>query len=441
MLKIKKHAFRHGSRLSDHEIAVLKNAYGRFAKPDGRSAGTDLTNQLRQSGYWVACDCVQDDGRPPLLFPIFGGGLRREERGHGVEHADTCAFFRDSESQNRLVLSYRKADKTNGLLRVRLAPPFESGRRETLADIAYTSKNRNRPGLARLLCELLVAAELDIIKEDEGPVWDLFAQKDALRKVAARVEIGMGITLDKWLALSLAELDSLKERVARYPTDWGRTRPHGLFISTFGRIEGRLLYPERSDIPPVPVEGTLSIFGEGDAGVRAPYLVVGLVSKPMRTSSETSIVRAYAHPCVDWNRFTLVDSGLERDTLKQIIRCKNWLRRNFDISVQVTKPLFDVGPTVEETSREICLPDFIVRARGSEIANETVVVETMGYSSESYRNRKERMRELFEAVDRGSTGVRSPVIEYDPFEITSQPELDDDFWQRLRWAITQRRSV
>jgi len=103
VLKVRKQSYRHGSKLSEYEVSILKNAYGRFAQSTCPPEGDAFTQQLKLTGRWLACDCRVVDGRPPLLFPVSGGGIQREDRGYGVEHAETCAFARDADSQKELV--------------------------------------------------------------------------------------------------------------------------------------------------------------------------------------------------------------------------------------------------------------------------------------------------------------------------------------------------
>ncbi|MGM5019110.1 hypothetical protein [Tardiphaga sp. 367_B4_N1_1] len=281
---------------------------------------------------------------------------------------------------------------------------------------------------------------MDQIQMGEGPHWNRGPQLAAIRAAAARVDIADGVALDGWLALSLGELRALKERIADETRDWGRVRPHGVFISTFDRIENGWLFPGRTEIPPIEVEGTLSIFGEGDSGHRPPYLVIGLVTKDTPESRTAAIVRAYAHPCVWWSRLTLLDSGLERDSLDQILNCRKWLFDTFKISMIVTKPLFDVGPVDTDAPRKPCLPDFVIRAMGSGVEHPTIVIETMGYADDTYRERKRRLRPLFEAVDRPPGASPTPVIEHDRFRADLPGDPDRRFWNELRWTVTKLSS-
>ena len=66
-----------------------------------------------------------------------------------------------------------------------------------------------------------------------------------------------------------------------------------------------------------------------------------------------------------------------------------------------------------KNAREVCIPDFILRPQGHGIRHQLVVVETMGTDDPPYRERKRRMRPLFEQIGNGPYPV--PVIEHDRF--------------------------
>ncbi|WP_445487872.1 hypothetical protein [Rhodopseudomonas sp. RCAM05734] len=281
---------------------------------------------------------------------------------------------------------------------------------------------------------------MDKIQKHEGPTWDLAAQLAAIRAAAAKVDIADNVALDGWLALSLGELQTLKARLAVETKDWGGARPHGIFISTFNRIENGRLIPQRSDIPPIEIQGTLSIFGEIDSGDRPPYLVIGLVTKDAPESGASSIVRAYAHPCVRWDRLTLLDSGLERASLQEILNCRDWLFNKFMISMLIEKPLFDMGTEEADVSRGPCLPDFVLRASGTGVRHSTIVVETMGYADQIYRERKRKLRVAFEGIDRHPEGTPTPVIEHDRFRTEFLEDPDERLWKDIRWAVTSLRA-
>jgi hypothetical protein len=236
--------------------------------------------------------------------------------------------------------------------------------------------------------------------------------------------------LKQWLATCLPGYYRLRERLNRRIEGW--KRPYGLFIDTFDRIEDRVLYPTRVDLKPLHVTGSLTVFGEGEILRRPPYLVIGLVTRPEREAQSVDLLRAYAHPCVAWDRFTLVDSQLERETLALLISCRERLRKSHGVSFGIEKPLYDRGPPETDNGRKVCIPDFILRPKGENIRHPLIVIETMGYDDADYRERKLGMRPLFEQNGGGPHPV--PVIEHDRFAMAPK-EADAEFCKTVCRAI------
>uniref|UniRef100_A0A9E8CMG5 DUF1173 domain-containing protein n=1 Tax=Bosea sp. NBC_00436 TaxID=2969620 RepID=A0A9E8CMG5_9HYPH len=439
MLIVRKQSRGHGIEVSEAEIEILKKAYGKFSRSEDRAAGAEFTKNLSIRCVWLACGCRVVDGKRPLLFPVKNGGIQREDRGHGVDHDEYCEFYRDPTSQTNLLRSYgRELRDRDGRIRFRLASQFQRDERQRDVAVHRASTNRSRPGLARLLLELLAVAGLDRINMGEGRPWKHSAQLQAIRNAAVDIDIARGVPLSEWLALSLGEFQSLKRRIGAERADWDGARPHGIFVCTFDKIENGWLIPGKPEIPPIRIEGTLSIFGERNDAFSPPYLVIGLVTKDAPEADEAVVVRAYAHPCVEWSRLTLVDSQLERETLDEIVSCRDWISQRFGIAMTITKPLFDVGQPVEDSGpRELCLPDFVIHATGQGVHHPTTIVETMGYSDVNYRDRKKRLRPLFEEVSRRPGEKPTPIVEHDRFRTDTRVDPDRRFWLELRWAVTE----
>ena len=441
--------------LTPDEDRNLRLAFGRFADNRHRRAGEDVVSLYYEKKRCFHCDCRPDATKAPLLFLVTGTHIRREADGKGTPHDEGCEFARDHEEQKRLVLSYRRSPDDHKLNLVR---EFSKSVPQPRGTMVVTTK-RSRPTLARVLCSLLHDANLDRFFSTTPLQGNLDQQIDDLLVASESYTIFSDQPLRPWLATSLPDYYRLKERlnhrlatqrgrslnyVQRYglinlhnPSKTTRRRPYGLFIGTFDRIENKTLYPRRADKKPIPVIGDLAVFGEDKILRRPPYLVIGLLTQPSRKAASVELLNAYAHPCVAWDRLTLVDSNLERETLALLISCRDWLAQNHNITFAIQKPHFDVGPDETENAREVCIPDFILRPQGHGIRHQLVVVETMGTDDPDYRERKKRMRLLFEQIGKGPYPV--PVIEHDRFQTgkTAQ-EIDQQFCRTVCTVIANQ---
>jgi hypothetical protein len=196
----------------------------------------------------------------------------------------------------------------------------------------------------------------------------------------------------------------------------------------------------------IAVRGRISVFGERDGNgrdtpaeraARAPYLAICLVGRPAAQLPIT-VLRAYVHPCRSASNLMLVDSNLERHTLDQLMRLRKWLCDKQGIRLNIEKPLFDIAGADDPEDpaippREPCIPDFILRAKPAPAGGSaTVLVETMGYADDVYRERKVVMHELMTQVAGG------PVVLHD-FHFPGgqvQEGRDRRFWLDARWTIT-----
>jgi hypothetical protein len=419
-------------QLSLDEDIKLRNAFGRFAKIECRQAGIDVVSTHYQKHHWFHCDCRPDQERAPTLFLVSGNHIQREPHDdpNVTAHDDGCEFARDPDEQKKLVRSYTIPDNETQLSLVR---KFSEAAVETNPEprTRFVSTKAPQPALATVLRSLLRRSKLNKLYPQAPLRGEKSKQVGHLCEAAQEFTLAPGRSLNLWLATSLDELYWLKEKLNASIGDW--ERPYGLFLETFDRIENNTLYPTRPDRKPIRVEGSLHIFGEGKELRRPPYLVIGLLSQPDRHAKKVELIKAYAHPCVAWNRLMLVDSRLERETLKLLIACRDRLAPQ-GIKVSIEKPLFDAGPPETDNAREVCIPDFLLRARGPKYDQRIVVVETMGYDDAKYRERKRRMRPLFEQIGPGPHPV--PVIEHDRYlPNKTQGAIDAEFCEKVCMSL------
>jgi len=286
--------------------------------------------------------------------------------------------------------------------------------------------------------ELLHEAKLDQIFSKE-PVWggaDKRAyQNQLLTEAAQAFELYKGHNVSEWFATSIEEYKILKKRIEANQTGW--KRPHGLYIDTFSRIENKGLYLKK-DSPEafVVIKGEFTVFAEKEPDTRPPYLVICLLGYATKESKRVEILKAYAHPCMAWDRLLLVDSNNERRTLGILTDCRDKLASTHDTALTIIKPLFDMSPDDTKDATKPCLPDFILHCRGLNIKHQVIIVETMGYDTAKYLERKQRMHPIFRQIGKGSALL--PLIEHDcTKQGTLRDEADRFFRQQVMESIFQ----
>ena len=425
--------------VTPEEDGLLRQAFGRYG--GSFAARLDAIRvvaryQQHGSGMWLLCDCRPDAARPPALIPVAMTHIRRHDDARWPAHAETCDFFREPEEQLVITASFLRSRSR----------PFRLARRFTVwaqpmeGQFTACSQASRRPGLARLLAQLVTDAGLQTI----APGWrppPLVDQVKAIWAAARSVEIDAGVPLTEFFCTNLTKLGAMIARIDGAPSErFKHTRPHGILIVRVRAVGEGVLEPMAG--PPIPVLGRLAAFGESAEGpvarsrpvVRAPYLAACVLG-PATLGGPVKALSAYAHPIAADAHLMLVDSDMERRTLGQLRSLQSWLARKKNTPVSIEKPLFDIGPDTgpEVQPRPPCIPDFVVRSGAA-----TAIVETMGFADAGYRNRKVRVHAALTAAL-----AEAPVVLHDFHEPPGRAQdwRDSRFWRELRGTLTGPEAV
>lgn len=430
------------------EDRVLRQAFGRYGgSPAARAAAAPIVAHYQQAngGHWFFCDCRPGGERQPVLVPVSQTHLRRHQDERWPSHQENCDLYRDPGEQRLLTASYGPLPRGHAVRLVRrlnqvAAPPLDH-------QIEGTSYQRRRPGIGRLLVQMVTAAGLQRL-EPGKPVAPLGEQFKAIWAAAKAVSLDTDVALPDFLCTSPGRLGELVERLERAPaTRFAHTRPHGVLIARIASVERGFLHPVVGE--PIPVAGRLGVFGatadEGresraERAARAPYLAACVIARA-KGSGPFEVLSAYAHPCASDDHLMLVDSNLERQTLAQLVSLQRWLLNRQEVGVTIEKPMADIGLAGDGAAdpRPPIIPDFVVRlvnrATGKE--GRAAVVETMGFASDAYRARKARVHPFMSAALEGA-----PVVEHDFYRPGdwSQKDRNETFWQDVRRAVTGHRA-
>jgi hypothetical protein len=422
--------------LSKEDDSVIRRAFGGAPEMACRVEGERLVSLHRKSDHWFLCDCRPDAERSPTLFLSDAGHIQREEKGRGTEHDESCPFFRNDTRQKKFVQRYKR--RSSDKRKFRLVIKFKNDD-DKIPSTSTVTKHSDRPALAQVLFEVLQEAGLNNIPVEEpfcGGKPALEQTRQRIKEAAKSFYLTDGQRVVDWLATSVGEYKDLKKRLEAARQKW--SRPHGLFIEVFYKIENNGLFLKDAEHPFATITGKLSVFGEKEAKSRPPYLVIGLLAQPYKDADHVELIRAYAHPCVAWDRWLPVDSNHERDTLDILVDCRNWLvddKRK--LPVTINKPLFDIGPDIGDIPREICKPDFVLNIHSEAALNPVIVIETMGYDTDNYRKRKERMFLLFSQIG-NRTDV--PIIEHDfCLKGVNDEDRDRQFFKKVAAIALKKR--
>ncbi|MGH8159356.1 MAG: hypothetical protein ACREPQ_14645 [Rhodanobacter sp.] len=348
----------------------------------------NLLNDLAAQRAWLLCSCVGEDlASLPVMYPRrTQANTRALVRNYDrAAHSDKCPFHR--LRSERVAPAEKVATPPYagacGILRV--VAPADAAQVEHSA-VGGRQRNSSVPLLGRILYSFLEEARLNVIPP-EGPA-PIQGQYQALREVLERRSWDDDKTLSvgKFAITSLDNSDWLIERLTRSPRWPHPLAPQGFLLGNASEVDGQVIRTTRGS--EIEVKGKVALPGEDSCG---PYLALLLYGRAAG-AAKIEPATAFVTPIYRGNMLLPVDSDLERRTLAILLRQQSWLNLQKNLKVTITKPLSDIP--VSHAAAKAVRPDFLVTLPG----RGTVVVETMGYSTEEYLERKARLHPAMESI-------------------------------------------
>ncbi|MDT3534349.1 hypothetical protein [Cronobacter sakazakii] len=396
--------------------------------------------EMHNEGLWLQCDCRKDsqDINPPELtavndpdVPIHLRNINRE-----TDHADSCPLKGQhteggeerTASGARKKASLRRIDYSS-LLRK------EARRKQPVGMPDDKDEDSRRPrraavsSLARLLFTLIEDAGFNELSLPVSLDKSYPGAAERIRQLQAVLDtttVSRGHMLSE--VVSLKPWKSPEEIMATLDkATWleGRERRFWMIFTT-DRVseegaefvlEGKgkdgddlrfLFRPTRR----------LKINGEAGEGRRGYYWVIVRFERN-EVSGLVECRDGYAHAIYSRNWPVPVDSELEKATLKGINECAVWLRDKYpSINLALQKPVHELEiPDPISAEKGFVIPDFIVKVTETGKPDHTLVIETMGYHTEDYIERKKKMHRMMKEIGKVVTDPHKwPEPAAKPFE-------------------------
>ncbi|MEB8610299.1 hypothetical protein [Cronobacter sakazakii] len=411
--------------LTDKEATAVGNVYR--SRMTSTLPDIDLADkvfwEMHNEGLWLQCDCRagHQNVNPPELtavndpdIPIHLRNINRE-----TDHADNCPLKGQhteggeerTASGARKKASLRRIDYSS-LLRK------EANRKQPAGTPDDNDEETRRPrraavsSLARLLFTLIEDAgfnELSLPVNLDKSYPGAAERIRQLQAVLDKTTVSRGHKLSE--VVSLRPWKSPEEIMATLDkAEWleGRERRFWMIFTTDrvteegaefvlegkGKDGNDLCFPFR------PTR-RLKINGEAGEGRRGHYWVIVRFERN-EVSGLVECRDGYAHAIYSRNWPVPVDSELEKATLKGINECAVWLRDKYpSINLALQKPVHEqqiTDPLSDE--KGYVIPDFIVKVSENGNHAHTLVIETMGYTTEEYIERKKKMHRMMNEIGR-----------------------------------------
>lgn len=376
----------------------------------------NLVHNAKKDEQWIACDCLGDGNKPPLLSPAYlslAGTfyLRRLTNEHRPEHHEDCPFFREQtpfrlREKNSEVTPHKLLDGYFAILKPEImklaqapddAEPDDRARREAV------------PRLAKLLWTIMDRAQLNQSYSDLNAEHNLSGAAslyERLRQVGRDIEMAPGIFLKHHLHVNIGGGEADLNRIYADLRSSEKIWPEGHAAQSFAIVAAKavkghivtLVNGEKVEIKNRVIKPT--IYGTSTA---PPFLVIILFGQ-YSPKIGMAPIRAYAQSVIGEADFVPVDSDFERQTALSLRWFKDKLSHQH-VQLDFQKPVFDI-----KTKSGLCRPDFIVTYINSKTGTRRkFILETMGFDTEEYLDSKARTIERMKLIAPVHTVTKSQL--------------------------------
>jgi len=341
---------------------------GQGSEADHR-ASVSLVVTARENGKWLACDCLGEDGTPPLLSPAYLSSqetyyLRRLTS--RPQHRRDCPFFlpqAPDRIREKADGAHFEIDYPRELFNAHKDAPEKLATKPDEAEPDDRRRGVTIPRLGKLLWMLLEAAGTNVIAAlpaEGGPSFGIAKELARLREAARRFEIAPGIPLASHLYTNAIDYERtrLHARLREAAKDW----PIGYAPQAFLLLEASAVHSNTltTGLGDVAIRNRIQQAGvgasAGDGQANGPYLALAVVGEHSKREGYLAL-RAYAQPIFKGNQFVPVERTAER-RLFELLTQFQYLMRARHIAIAIKKPLFDIL-----TDKGLVRPEAIIAFR------------------------------------------------------------------------------
>lgn len=401
--------FERKLNLAEREALLHVFSSGRKPAQADLRIANKILEEMDRHELWIKCDCVEHEqhSEGPFNCEVNVAKLRHVKTTR--QHDKRCPLFRlkkEKDADNTAV-----EGKTSPLNPVGGNDWLPDRRKETKISTVegpvVPRKHRRKtlkpiPALGRKLLTLIQAAglnQLELVPKFQSP--GITGAIGRVRKVLEEHAMSNGTPLTKfcccapWMAL-----DQISAMLSQLEAAQEKDKEPCIYIVGIAKDANReeVTFTIKGNNYTHRPEGKVSINGESsyNAGSRAPYWAI----LEYRRGRDGNVYchEGYAHAAYTPDNPVPVDSNKERDTLKVIINASGYAGRqpNHPEVISLSKPLF-TSKSIRNGVEQVIHPDFILNVVPiRENTVTTFIIETMGYDSEEYIERKQSMHSWME---------------------------------------------
>ena len=403
--------------------AALVRWYTGVGSDADHRASIAVIVKARTHHQWIACDCLNGEGAPPLMSPSFLSEaetyyLRRltSQLQRRPEHHTDCPFYRPQAPQRlreKASAAPREIGAPDGYFSAHRLAPETLAQMPDDADCDDRSRGVAIPKLARLLWQLMDLGQLNVmdpLPPDRGSPHSLSDEFRKLRKASEQFEVAPGIPLARhfYTHIDPFEREQVFARLRKEGRNWPAGYAPQAFLALYAvDISGtRIRLAQDRELE---LQTRVQHIGVHNHGIGGPYVVLVLVGE-VNPREGYQALRGYAQPIHSPNLFMPVQSATERRTVDALARLQFRLRRRM-IALTARKPLFDpisrIGPL---------RPDFLVNLldrRTGELIEMALTVSSFTDPDHLAMKAQQhhQLAELGEAIAFDDEGLRAGALD------------------------------
>lgn len=396
---------------------AIRNVFG-----DGRSASKReeriskiIISMMDRRNLYLECDCLAGGSRQPLNCEVEKTFIRRVKS--SPEHDTQCPLYHLRKSETEQKKDAEGAGGAGGaispLVPVDIDDIFsrkvKPGKAGSGAPERHGRRRRTAlkpvPALGRLLFTLLEGAGLTSMRllpdaTSPGLTTSLRELSSYIKTLTFRNGVTASQVITTHTALTYIQQNQMMEYLESDNVKWEEEKEREFFLIGYSEKleEQKVTFRSKGkDLPPFVTAKLIKTFGESvkNIGAKAPYWVI----LRFRRGDDGKVYcdEGYAHCAYKKHNPVPVDSEKERETLRTMESAAQYFVSQSTPKgktlpvVNVKKPLFTVTVDAEDGNPMEVHPDFLVEilpARSHRYV--TLVIETMGYDSLDYLERKQR---------------------------------------------------
>ncbi|MDD7998253.1 hypothetical protein [Kosakonia radicincitans] len=405
MEMVRKNAPRglHVRYLTSEERRAVINVFGggKQGTAQDKKIAADILLEMDRRELLIACDCISGDSRPynSEVEKTFIRHLKTSAR-----HDKGCPLYHVKKPGKNPAVD----DDRNGHIAplvpagpddlfTRKTSPGQMGSGNAEDGRRHRKKLKPVPALGRVMMTILESAGINktrILPVTPPP--GLTASLQAITHFLDTWLFSNGLPASQLITTKPWQTDRDRKHILNTLKNsghrWGKNRELcTVMLGLAGKItQTDVTFMVKGTAYTFSPLGRIKIFGEGllRAGTREPYWVI--LRFRQDEYGEVYCAEGYAHAAFNMNLPIPVDSEKERATLKTIQNAAKYVSENSTHPpvVSLVKPLFTETTEIEGNKVEVH-PDFLLTLRADKSGKEIpLVIETMGYDSEEYVERK-----------------------------------------------------